>query len=152
MQQKGVNIVQITKFSVEEEKQYSIDEMMIPYKGTRAGSRRQYIQKKPTKWDFKVFVRCGVSGIVYDFIIYAEDDTFTNYTFSDEKEIRGMSDKVIHALCQSIADKPCSVVFFDNYFCQPGLIAYLRNEKGILAPVSYTHLDVYKRQLYSLMF
>ncbi|KAF9413711.1 hypothetical protein HW555_008157 [Spodoptera exigua] len=32
---------------IEPEKSFSIDEMMIPYKGTRAGSRRQYIKNKP---------------------------------------------------------------------------------------------------------
>ncbi|XP_039287906.1 uncharacterized protein LOC120352223 [Nilaparvata lugens] len=51
------------------EKHQSIDEMMAPFKGTRAGSRKQYIKSKPHKWRFKIFVRSGVSGIVYDFIV-----------------------------------------------------------------------------------
>ncbi|XP_060870237.1 piggyBac transposable element-derived protein 3-like [Metopolophium dirhodum] len=33
--------------SIEQSKQFSIDEMMITYKGTKAGSRRQYIKIKP---------------------------------------------------------------------------------------------------------
>lgn len=31
----------------EEECDFSIDEMMVAYKGTRAGNRRQYMPKKP---------------------------------------------------------------------------------------------------------
>src|SRR5882757_5113126 len=53
---------------IENEKRYSIDEMMIPYKGKKAGSLRQYLPKKPKKWGFKFFVRAGVSGMVYDFV------------------------------------------------------------------------------------
>lgn len=44
----------------EEEEQYSIDEMMMPYKGKKAGNRRQYLPNKPKKWGFKNFVRAGV--------------------------------------------------------------------------------------------
>lgn len=42
------------------ENKFSVDEMMIPYKGVKAGSRRQYIKNKPKKWGFKCFVRAGV--------------------------------------------------------------------------------------------
>lgn len=57
--------------------------MMVPYKGTRAGSRRQYLPKKPKKWGFKIFVRAGVSGLIYDFIPYAGEDTFRGRCFTD---------------------------------------------------------------------
>ncbi|XP_039278470.1 uncharacterized protein LOC120350124 isoform X2 [Nilaparvata lugens] len=56
--------------SLEQEKKNSIDEMMIPYKGTRAGSRSQYMKNKPTKLGFKLYVRASISGIIHDFIIY----------------------------------------------------------------------------------
>lgn len=52
---------------IEEEKRFPVAEMMIPCKGTKAGSRRQYMQKIPKKWRFNMFVRCGVSGLMYDF-------------------------------------------------------------------------------------
>lgn len=35
--------------------QHSVDEVMVAYKGTRAGSLRQYIANKPDKWGFKLF-------------------------------------------------------------------------------------------------
>lgn len=49
----------------EHEEQYFIDEMMVPYKGARAGSLRQYIHSEPHKWGFKLFTRAAMSGIVY---------------------------------------------------------------------------------------
>lgn len=99
--------------------------MMIPYKGTRAGSRRQYIKNKPKKWGFKMFVN--------DFLLYGGEDTFSTLDFTTEEESHGLGGKVVHALCKSIPDQPGSVVFFDNFFCSLGLITYLRNEKGILS-------------------
>ena len=50
--------------AIEHEGEFSVDEMMVPYKGTRAGNLRQYIRGKPHKWGFKLFTRAGVSGIV----------------------------------------------------------------------------------------
>lgn len=50
------------------EEKESIDEQMIPFNGKN--KLRVYLPKKPKKWRFKVFARCGVSGIVYDFYVY----------------------------------------------------------------------------------
>jgi len=52
---------------IDQESQFFIDEMMIPYKGIKASTRRQYIKNKPKKWGFKMFVRWGIDGFVYDF-------------------------------------------------------------------------------------
>ncbi|XP_064108436.1 piggyBac transposable element-derived protein 3-like [Macrobrachium nipponense] len=41
---------------------HSIDEVMVAYKGTRAGNLRQYVAKKPDKWGFKLFCRSSVDG------------------------------------------------------------------------------------------
>lgn len=32
-------------------------------------------------------LRAGVSGIIYDFLLYAEDDTFRDITFTEEKRL-----------------------------------------------------------------
>ncbi|KAI8435219.1 hypothetical protein MSG28_003575, partial [Choristoneura fumiferana] len=117
---------------IEEEGRYSIDEMMIPYKGTRAGSRRQYMPKKPKKWGFKMFVRAGVSGIVYDFLPYAGEDTFRFYAFNDYEGSLGLGAKVVLALSKTITTKP-SIVYFDNFFTSLELIRYLRQELGIFS-------------------
>ncbi|KAF9415610.1 hypothetical protein HW555_006818 [Spodoptera exigua] len=118
--------------SAEEENQFSIDEMTLPYKGKKAGNRRQYNAKKPKKWGFKAFVRSGVSGYIYDFLLYGGDDTFRNIQFTDREETLGFGGKVVVALCQSIKNKPC-FVYFDNYYTSLELVVYLRNELGIFS-------------------
>lgn len=115
---------------IEEESQFSIDEMMAAYKGTRAGNLRQYIANKPPKWGFKLFVRAGVSGIVYDYFVYASKNTFQGTTFTDEEEKLGFGAKVVIHLCRTISPNIDAKCFFDNYFCSFELIDYLK-EKGI---------------------
>lgn len=120
--------------AVEHEQRFSIDEMMVPYKGTRAGSRRQYIKNKPRKWGFKLFVRSGVSGFVYDILPYGGENTFHMHTFTEwEEKFFGLGQKVVLVLCRSIPKKALSVVYFDNWFTSMELLYYLRNEYGILA-------------------
>ncbi|KOB72988.1 Uncharacterized protein OBRU01_11452 [Operophtera brumata] len=118
---------------VEEETRFSIDEMMVPHKGTRAGSRKQYIKNKPKKWGFKIFVRAGVSGIVYDFLIYGGDDTFRFNSFTDEENGMGLGSKVVLALAKSIRQPACKVLCFDNFFTSIELLQHLRNEYGIFS-------------------
>ena len=55
---------------IEQERDQSVDEQMIPAKTKRSGIR-QYMPKKIHKWGFKIFVRAGKSGFIYDFFIYA---------------------------------------------------------------------------------
>jgi hypothetical protein len=118
--------------SVEEEDAFSIDEMIIPYKGKKAGSRRQYNPNKPCKWGFKNLVRAGISGLIYDFILYAGADTFRDIEFKPEEECLGVGAKTVLALCQSIKKRPC-VVYFDNWFTSLELIYLLRHEYGIFS-------------------
>ncbi|KAF0709034.1 piggyBac transposable element-derived protein 3-like, partial [Aphis craccivora] len=83
----------------EQGKQFSIDEMIIPYKGKRAGSRRQYIKSKPKKWGFKFIVRAGINGMVYDFFPYCGETTFDKFTFSNyENKYFGLGPKLIYHL------------------------------------------------------
>lgn len=115
---------------LKEEKSYSIDEMMIPYKGTKAGNRRQYIQNKPNKWGFKNFVRAGASGLIYDFIIYGGEDTLRGYKFSKQEVTLGLGALVVLALCKSIRERPAKI-FADNFFTSPELLHLLRENYGI---------------------
>lgn len=118
--------------SIEEENAFSVDEMIIPYKGKKAGSRRQYNPNKPCKWGFKNLVRAGVSGIVYDFMLYAGDDTFRGIQFEPEEENLGTGAKTVLALCKTIKNRPC-VVYFDNWFTSLELIYLLRHNYGIFS-------------------
>ena len=56
---------------LEQEEKMSIDEQIIPAKTKKSGIR-QYNPKKPVKWGFKMFVRAGVSGMMYDFFSIVE--------------------------------------------------------------------------------
>lgn len=119
--------------NIPEGKRFSIDEMMVPYKGTRAGSRKQYVRNKPKKWGFKFFVRASPSGLIHDFIIYGGDDTFRLHPLTEKENAMGLGAKVVIALAQSIKQKPCSVLYFDNFFTSIELLHHLRNEYGIFS-------------------
>ncbi|CAH0730745.1 unnamed protein product, partial [Brenthis ino] len=117
---------------IEEETRFSIDEMVIPYKGTKAGKKRQYNPRKPRKWGFKNFVRAGASGIIYDFFLYAGNDMFVECSFTEEEEGLGWGAKAVLRLCKTIKKKPC-IVYFDNFFSSLELIYHLRNTYGIFS-------------------
>lgn len=116
----------------EEETRFSIDEMVIPYKGTKAGKKRQYNPRKPRKWGFKNLVRAGASGIIYDFFMYAGNDTFEESNFTAEEESLGWGAKAVLKLCRTVQKKPC-IVYFDNFFSSLELIHYLRDNYGIFS-------------------
>lgn len=74
-----------------------------------------------------------MSGIIYDFLLYGGEDTFRQHTFSDTEELLGHGGKVVIALCISIKEKPCSFVYFDNFFSSLELLIFLREKYGILS-------------------
>ena len=53
---------------IENEEKQAIDEQIIPFK--RKHKLKMYMPRKPHRWGFKVFSRCGVSTILYDFTFY----------------------------------------------------------------------------------
>ncbi len=73
---------------------HSVDEVMIGYKGTRAGTLRQYIGKRPDKWGFKVFCRASSSGIIHDLLPYQGASTFFNVALSEEEQMLPLGAKV----------------------------------------------------------
>jgi hypothetical protein len=107
---------------------------MIPYKGTKAGYRRQYIKSKPKKWGFKFFIRAGINGQVFDILPYGGESTFTDIQFTEyENKYFGLGGKVILALASTKPKKPLSVIYYDNFFTSPELIYHLRKKYGILS-------------------
>ncbi|GLV45981.1 hypothetical protein CBL_02931 [Carabus blaptoides fortunei] len=122
------------KFHTENE--YSIDETMLAYKGTRAGNLRQYIKNKPHKWGCKFFVIAGVSGYILDFIPYQGAITFEELKGSineinETESSFGVGAGIVIALSKSIHDPKNSVVFFDNYFPGLPLFIYLQDKMNI---------------------
>lgn len=123
-----LDIIRLNCLQLSQGQRFSIDEMMVPYKGKKAGSRRQYMQNKPTKWGITLFICAGIDGMVYDFLVYSGDCTFRNITFSTfETGYFGLGPKVVIALCSTILNKSLSVIYFDNFFTTPEFIYFLRN-------------------------
>ncbi|CAH0728216.1 unnamed protein product, partial [Brenthis ino] len=114
----------------ENENKFSIDEMMIPYKGRKAGNRKQYMKDKPNKWGFKNYVRAGVSGMIYDFVLYAGEDTFRSHKFTEQESSLGFGAKIVIALTQTIQKKPATI-FCDNFFSSPELFYLLKQNYGV---------------------
>lgn len=112
----------------------SVDEVMVAYKGTRAGKLRQYIQNKPDKWGFKIFCRGSYSGIIHDFILYQGATTFFNIQEEEHAHL-GLEDllgaKVVSILCNTVVHKEATVVFYDNNFTSFNLVKTLHTNLGL---------------------
>ncbi|KRZ01754.1 PiggyBac transposable element-derived protein 3 [Trichinella zimbabwensis] len=94
--------------SVKSEEKQCIDECIIPYKGRPR--LRQYAPRKPQKWGFKVFARCGVSGFLYDFL--ASDGKHS----TEEVTAANKPYEVVLKSCESLPAHKNHKVYFDNYF------------------------------------
>lgn len=112
--------------SIDQESEQSIDEQIVPYKGRVP--IKQYVRNKPHKWGFKLFLRCGVSGIVYDFRVYTGKGTVSNAADSG----LGISGNVVLDLCQNVPRGRNFEVYFDNWFSSEKLVEELKKD-GILS-------------------
>lgn len=55
------------------EKNVCVDEQMVPFKGKLA--LKQYMRGKPNPWGINLYLLCGESGLVYDFLLYQGSTT-----------------------------------------------------------------------------
>lgn len=79
------------------------------------------MKDKPTKWGFKNYARAGMSGMIFDFVMYGGEDTFRFHKFTEKEATLGFGAQVVLALCQSIKKKP-AFLYCDNYFTSPELL------------------------------
>ncbi|XP_047124308.2 piggyBac transposable element-derived protein 3 [Hydra vulgaris] len=112
--------------NIPQEESHSIDEQILPTKGR--SFLRQYLPKKPHKWGIKVWARCGVFGIVYDF------ETYCRKYLLNKDELPGllMGGNVVYRLTQSLPSGVNYKIFFDNYFSSIDIFRLLK-EKIFLA-------------------
>lgn len=108
---------------LEPEEYHSIDEQIIPTKSK--SSIKQYNPKKPHKWGYKVFARCGSSGMVYNFEVYTGKSTSGSTAL-------GITGDLVIRLCDTLPRDKNFKVFFDNFFTSLPLLKQLRKE-GILS-------------------
>lgn len=111
-----------------QETNFSIDEVMVPYKGTFAGGLRQFIKDKPHRFGFKMFALAGVSGIIYDFIFYGGKSTFQNIPFTYKEKQMGFGAQVVSYLVRSLDEPQNCTLTFDNWYTSVKLIQYLKDE------------------------
>jgi len=115
-----VSLQQSFQAAVDPEECQSVDEMMIPFTGQ--SSLKQYIRSKPKPWGYKVWVRSGVSGYVYDFEFYQGAN--------GERPAAelGLCADVVMRLCDGLAGKGHKV-YFDNLFTTIELMKALRTQQ-----------------------
>ena len=107
---------------IPQEENQSIDEQVIPTKGR--SSLRQYL---PKKWRIKVWARCGVSGLIYDFDIYVGKQDDQNLSAE-----LGKVGAVVIKLTQNLPKQVGHKLFMNNLFTSMNLFKYLKRE-GIWA-------------------
>ena len=108
----------------------SVDEVMVAYKGTRAGNLRQYIRNKPDKWGYKFFCRASIDGIIHDILMYQGMTTFTAHPrqLSEEEKSMKMSAKVVLTLVHTFKHPEKRSVYADNFFTGIQLVEHLRDK------------------------
>jgi len=100
----------------------SIDEQMVPFKGQI--DVKQFMPLKPVRWGIKIFSLCGISGTVYDFIIYQGSRTEVN----PEYDVFGVSSGIVMTLTRRIVSQG-HFLYFDNYFGSYQLLQWLGDRK-----------------------
>ena len=84
----------------------------------------------PHKWGIKVWVRCGVSGILYDFDVYLgklpDTDTCKKYG-----KVGAVVLKLVEILPKNVGHK----VYMDNLFSSINLIIWNNKIYGQLEPI-----------------
>ncbi|XP_067939620.1 piggyBac transposable element-derived protein 3-like [Watersipora subatra] len=93
---------------------------MVPFTGQ--SGLKQYIKSKPKKWGYKIWVRSGVSGYVYDFQLYQ------GASGNRPEKVLGLSPDVVMWLPDRLAGKNHKV-YFDNLFTALELLTELKKKK-----------------------
>lgn len=109
------------------EENLCVDEAMIPFTGKF--SVKQYVKGKPTPWGIKMFMLCGKSGQVYDFVIYQGSTTEVD---NSVQKVYGHGASIVLKLAERIKNEKGHKLFFENFFSSYYLFQAL-SQKGICA-------------------
>ncbi|XP_039300093.1 piggyBac transposable element-derived protein 3-like, partial [Nilaparvata lugens] len=90
---------------------------MVPFKGSL--DMKQYIRNKPTKWGVKIFVLCGESGTMFDFLIYQGSTTEVKSEYTQF----GLGAAVVMQLSERLPQ--FFQIYFDNFFSTYPLFQWL---------------------------
>ncbi|XP_065665259.1 piggyBac transposable element-derived protein 3-like [Hydra vulgaris] len=108
---------------VSPEENQSVDEIMVPFKGR--SFLKQYLPKKPNKWGFKLWARCGVSGYLYDFDLYQGKEIKKK----DEVSPHGVGASVVIKMTSTLPENHNFKIFADNYFSSLPLLDELKKRR-----------------------
>ena len=110
----------------------SIDEVMVAYKGTRAGNLRQYIKTKPDKWGMKLLCRASIDGFIHDILMYQGETTFSSHhtQLTPEESEMLVSSKTVIVLTKTLENPTQTAVYADNFFTSIELVEYLKEKIG----------------------
>ncbi|XP_040072993.1 piggyBac transposable element-derived protein 2-like [Ixodes scapularis] len=106
------------------EERLSLDEQIVPFKGRL--DIKQYIRGKPNPWGVKIFMLCGESGLIYDFLPYQGS---TTSLAEDLKCNFGITGAIVLQLAQRIPSGLGHKLFFDNYFTSVPLLREMLKKK-----------------------
>ncbi|XP_070389530.1 piggyBac transposable element-derived protein 3-like [Dermacentor albipictus] len=106
------------------EERLCIDEQMVPFKGRL--DIKQYVKGKPHPWGIKIFMLCGESGLVYDFLPYQGSTTKIE---DDVKQRYGVTGAIVLHLSDRIPSGVGHKLFFDNYFTSLPLLREMLRKK-----------------------
>ncbi|XP_060846360.1 piggyBac transposable element-derived protein 3-like [Rhopalosiphum padi] len=81
------------------ERNISIDEQIVPFTGKL--NIKQYCKGKPNPWGVKIYVMCGSSGTIYDFLLYQGSATEFDIPPQIQKQV-GMGGSVVLTLTQDL--------------------------------------------------
>lgn len=103
----------------------SIDEKIVPFTGKL--NIKQYCKGKPNPWGVKIYVMCGSSGTIYDFLLYQGSATEFDISPQIQKRV-GMGGSVVLTLTQDL-EKNKHCLYFDNFFAGYNLFEILLHKK-----------------------
>ena len=113
-----INAVRQKFRDIPAEHRYSVDEMMVGFRGATSPIL-QYMPRKPKRFGFKLFCRCGSSGVVYDFYVYKGENC-------TELSHLNVTANTVLRLCDTINPvTDDTVVYADNYFSSMTLVEEL---------------------------
>ena len=102
------------------EENNSINEQMIPFHGHVPG--RQHVKNKPKPVGIKLFVRCGQSGMAYDFEFYQGKGTGVS---EDHKHL-GLGELIVMRLVENLPEKENFKAYFEIFFTSIPLLIQLK--------------------------
>uniref|UniRef100_A0A3B3H8F7 PiggyBac transposable element-derived protein domain-containing protein n=1 Tax=Oryzias latipes TaxID=8090 RepID=A0A3B3H8F7_ORYLA len=107
----------------------SVDEVMVAYKGKKAGNLRQYIKSKPDKWGFKLFARASEDGFIHDMVLYQGKTTLEAHDvpLKPEQEDLGTTSQIVSVLVSTMSFPTTPAIYADNFFTSLELVRYLRD-------------------------